>query len=94
MRYKALPPSLRGATRPDRPRHDAGPARRTVADWLATLVMLAVAATVVVVPLGALASGAALSASPATVSGGDQIRISGTGFPAGEGALTPRAHRS
>ena len=88
MRYKALSPSLRGATRPDRPRHEAGPARRTAADWLATLAMLAVAA-VVLVPPGALASGAALSASPATVSGGDQIRITGTGFPAGEGAPTP-----
>jgi len=60
-----------------------------MADWLATVMMLAAATAVLVVPLAALASGAVLSASPATASGGDRIRIVGTGFPRGEeGVLT------
>jgi hypothetical protein len=89
MRYKALPPSLRGATPPRRPPLEAAPAGRKMADWLATVMMLAAANAVLVVPLAALASGAVLSASPATTSAGDRIRIVGTGFPRGEeGVLT------
>ncbi len=83
MRYKAMPPSLRGgpSTHPMAP--PPGPVSRwaTTADRLATLAMGAVVAAVLILPFGVFASGIAVSVTPDTATVGTTLRITGTGFP-------------
>jgi hypothetical protein len=83
MRYKALPPSLRGGspTDPIAPSPRPASGRATTADRLATLAMAAVVAAVLVLPFGVFASGIAVSVTPDTATAGTTLRITGTGFP-------------
>ena len=81
MRYKALPPSLRGAPRPERPPLRARQTtRRRVRDWLATIPIMLLLPALVLVSSRTDATQAILDL-PATAQPGEIVSVHGTGFP-------------